>query len=170
VASTTEWRRLNPTKHVASTARWRARYPWKYLAQTQNQRAKRAGAEGRLTGAELEARFAEQGGICALCGVGPPLTVDHIVPMSAGGPNLLPNIRFLCQPCNSRESDRLRARESWPKGEQRVNARFTEADVRTIRARYAAGGITGDALAAEYGVSRSAIYAVLTRFTWSHVT
>ena len=37
---------------------------------------------------------------CVKCGGRECLTVDHIVPLSLGGSNLLANLQTLCQPCN----------------------------------------------------------------------
>lgn len=45
----------------------------------------------------------------------------------------------------------------------------TPDQVREIRARYAAGGITQMELAAEYGLGRSGINFILTRHTWKEV-
>lgn len=49
-------------------------------------------------------------------------------------------------------------------------AKLTPALVRTIRARYAAGGVTLAALAHEYGVRKMAVWAVIHRRVWRHVT
>jgi hypothetical protein len=53
-------------------------------------------------------------------------------------------------------------------GQENVNARFTERDVRDIRGRYAEG-VSGMLLAAEYGVSHQSLYSILNRKTWRHV-
>ena len=54
-----------------------------------------------------------------------------------------------------------------PRGERRWNARLTVAAVRDIRAR--SSTVAQVDLAAEYGVSRAAIYRVVSRQTWRHV-
>lgn len=59
-------------------------------------------------------------------------------------------------------------KERRPKGSTHWRARFTEADVRAIRARHAAGADQA-VLAAEYGVSQAAISDVCRRRTWRHV-
>lgn len=46
---------------------------------------------------------------------------------------------------------------------------LTDESVREIRQRYAAGGVTYKALAAEYGVTFGAISHVVSRRTWKHV-
>lgn len=55
------------------------------------------------------------------------------------------------------------------KGEGCHQAKLTEAAVREIRARYAAGGISQEKLAAEYGVGQNPISKIIHRKTWRHV-
>jgi hypothetical protein len=49
-------------------------------------------------------------------------------------------------------------------------SKLTEAQVREIRALYAAGTVSQDALARQYGMSQHAICCVIHRDTWKHVT
>lgn len=56
-----------------------------------------------------------------------------------------------------------------PLGEQNGVAKLSEAGVRAIRARYAAGGVSQQALADEYGVSFSLIHAIVRRKIWKHL-
>lgn len=44
---------------------------------------------------------------CQHCGAWRDLSVDHIIPESAGGTLDLENLQTLCQPCNSRKGARL---------------------------------------------------------------
>ena len=53
-----------------------------------------------FTGAEWLARSEASGGRCLRCGEQNP-TVDHIIPLSPGGPNTIDNVQVLCAPCNS---------------------------------------------------------------------
>lgn len=55
------------------------------------------------------------------------------------------------------------------RGERHYRARLSEEDVRAIRARYQAGGITQTALGKEYGVTQSVIARILSRKAWSHL-
>jgi len=41
-------------------------------------------------------------GPCPTCGRNRRLTVDHIIPQVFGGDNSPENLRFLCEPCNTR--------------------------------------------------------------------
>jgi hypothetical protein len=56
-----------------------------------------------------------------------------------------------------------------PRGEERIWAKLTEDDVRAIRARYAAGGISMSALGREYGISAPNVCLIVKRKTWAHV-
>lgn len=55
------------------------------------------------------------------------------------------------------------------RGEDHFRARFTEDDVRSIRARWDARESTIAAMAAEYGVSESAVKWIAYRWSWKHV-
>lgn len=55
------------------------------------------------------------------------------------------------------------------RGERAGNAKLTDDAVRDIRRRYAAGGISQQQLADEYGVNQTKISAVVHRRTWRHV-
>lgn len=44
---------------------------------------------------------------CQICGTYDEPTVDHIVPVSAGGSDDLDNLQVLCRSCNSRKGARL---------------------------------------------------------------
>src|SRR5690606_18230624 len=59
-----------------------------------------------FTKAELDARM-EYYGKCWICG-GPWDQVDHVKPLSKGGPNILANLRPACGTCNRRKGNK------WP--------------------------------------------------------
>jgi len=54
-------------------------------------------------------------------------------------------------------------------GMKHGKAKLTDADVRTIRRRYEAGGETHRSLAAEYGVDHKVIGSCIRRLTWKHL-
>ena len=62
-----------------------------------------------------------------------------------------------------------KGRGNHPKGTAHWKAKLTDDDVRTIRARYAAGGVTQEALAAEYGVQHPTIGQIVRYKHWRHV-
>lgn len=56
-----------------------------------------------------------------------------------------------------------------PRGERNGTARLTEDQVREIRTRYAAGGVSIPKLSQEFGVSRTQIHSIIHRRKWAHV-
>jgi len=62
-----------------------------------------------------------------------------------------------------------KGRQRNARGIRQHDAKLTDALVREIRERYAAGGVTQKALAAEYGVTQPTIGYVARRATWRHV-
>jgi 5-methylcytosine-specific restriction endonuclease McrA len=70
-------------------------------------RARAYGYEGPdFTGEEWLALVLESGGACLRCGELDP-TVDHVIPLSLGGPNTIENVQVLCAVCNSDKGDRI---------------------------------------------------------------
>jgi len=55
------------------------------------------------------------------------------------------------------------------RGERNSHSKLTKADVRQIRADYAAGLASGKALAKKYGMHDTTIYDVINRKSWKHV-
>jgi hypothetical protein len=81
----------------------------------------------------------------------------------------LVNLEFGTPSENVQDSLRL-GLINFARGDDHCCAKLTEAKVREIRRRYAAGGVTQAALAAEYGVGYGGIQGVISRKTWKHVT
>ena len=65
----------------------------------------------------------------------------------------------------SRKGDRPNA----ARGSRSGQAKLTEAQVRVIRARYAAGGVTQTELAREFGVVATGIQKIVRRTSWRHI-
>lgn len=81
--------------------RWRF-----YKRQKNHQRRAQVTANGAMyTQAEWDRLCAFYNHRCLCCGKRRPLTVDHVVPVTKGGSNLIQNLQPLCRPCNSRKSD-----------------------------------------------------------------
>ena len=80
---------------------------WEQRANVTNAYAKRKGAPGKITAEGLRARWS---GLCYWChrkiALGtsrrgfPLATVDHVVSMGRGGPNVDENIVWACRECN----------------------------------------------------------------------
>ena len=83
-------------KHYANNRDW-------YLERATRNKARRAGAEGTHTRAEVKRMYEDQGGLCAYCEV--PLDgsfqVDHMMPLIRGGRNDWTNLAVSCAFCNN---------------------------------------------------------------------
>jgi 5-methylcytosine-specific restriction endonuclease McrA len=92
------WREANQDRVRASIRRWREenRERSNLLSRLKKQRKR---AAGRLTAADWELVIATYGGACLSCAK-PEVTIDHIVPVSAGGRNEIDNVQPLCGFCN----------------------------------------------------------------------
>ena len=75
------------------------------------QKSKRRKAQMRdsvaiqVKGREIRARFAEFGHRCAYCGSDGDLHIEHVVPISKGGPHSIGNIIPACKSCNFSKRD-----------------------------------------------------------------
>lgn len=58
-----------------------------------------------LTVAEWERVLAAYEGRCAYCGCEGPMTIDHLVPVMAGGEHVVENVVPACLSCNSKKND-----------------------------------------------------------------
>ena len=104
----------NLAKHRAATLAWSRSPPGRALQSTRD--AVRRGAPGGGSPDLTWRTAAERDGMnCAYCGVltveGHPdrklwPTLDHVVPVSRGGPHLLENAVLACWSCNSKKGNR----------------------------------------------------------------
>ena len=60
---------------------------------------------GVLRKEDLKILFKRYGYRCALCYCRENLTIDHIIPLTKGGTNGIPNLQILCLDCNLRKRD-----------------------------------------------------------------
>lgn len=81
--------------------------------------------------------------------------------------NTRANLEWSSSQDNSRHAEKS-GRRPHPRGSNHYRARLTEADVRHIR-ELAERSISQERLAEIYGVSRSAIYFVVSRRSWAHL-
>lgn len=81
------------------------------------------------------------------------------------------HLRWGTQKQNIADMDaRERGRRPIHRGVSNPKAKLTEDEVRAIRARYKAGGVTQQTLADQYGVSQFVVSLIVRRKSWAHVT
>lgn len=66
-----------------------------------------AAARRRIHTDHREAIFKRDGYRCKHCGTSDDLTVDHIIPVAAGGLSFDKNLQTLCRSCNSKKGCRI---------------------------------------------------------------
>jgi 5-methylcytosine-specific restriction endonuclease McrA len=92
---------------LSKNVRWAEQNPSAALAARQRHKAwKGFGLTEHFTAAEWDDLCARFGNRCLRCGKA-ECTVDHIIPLSKGGPNTIDNIQPLCNPCNASKSDKV---------------------------------------------------------------
>lgn len=122
-ADSLRWREANREKHAALARRWyrenwdrardnRRRYATKHPEVVRDQSRRRLARKRALPSEpinEVEI-FDRDGWVCQLCGK--PVekgeeSLDHIIPISLGGPHLKSNVQLAHRRCNSRKGNRL---------------------------------------------------------------
>ena len=90
------WRNKNKEKMAELKSTWRKKNPLK-SQEYNNKRRVRGGRS--FTSDELEILISLYP-FCLKCGTDKQLEVDHIVPLSKGGSNIITNLQMLCKSCN----------------------------------------------------------------------
>lgn len=86
-------------------AKWRDDHPDIIANHHRNRRALEKAAEGHHSKDEIAFLFSSQSGVCVYCrkDISEKYDVDHIIPLTKGGPNWAWNLQLLCKPCNNRK-------------------------------------------------------------------
>jgi hypothetical protein len=101
------WRKNNVEKIRESIRRARRSNPAKFADRARQRRAHKHGTINDLTPQQWEVIKAAFDQRCAYCGRNDlPLTQDHVIPLSKGGPHTASNIVPACRPCNAKKCDR----------------------------------------------------------------
>ena len=102
VAYSTAWRAANPGRKRAHDATYRANNLESRRINRQNYDARKRENGGTLSKGLADKLFSLQRGKCACCKLplGDDYHLDHIIPISMGGPNIDKNIQLLRARCN----------------------------------------------------------------------
>jgi 5-methylcytosine-specific restriction endonuclease McrA len=97
------WKQKNPGKCKEGGRRWRKENPEKHAAKERKRRAILRNVEHEpYTVEDIQDLWYSQSGCCSYCGT--PLFsryhVDHMIPISRGGPDKLANLTLACPLCN----------------------------------------------------------------------
>lgn len=107
-----EWNRISNGRRRSKVSAWHAAFrkenPDVMRDRESTQRARKRGAGGRHTAAEIKKLFSLQGGKCAACrcDLSGGYHRDHIIPLADGGDNAIRNIQLLCPKCNMQKHDK----------------------------------------------------------------
>ena len=75
--------------------------------RTSNRRAQaRRNHTMKICGNAYKERWEQFGNACAYCGKTTELQIDHVIPVSSSGPNVLHNIAPCCATCNASKKDK----------------------------------------------------------------
>lgn len=92
--------------HPDAKKRWSDAHPEERVQTAARRRARKLNTQSRvLSRADVAARMLYFGNRCWMCN-GPFEAIDHVKPLSKGGPHILANLRPACTPCNSRKSNK----------------------------------------------------------------
>ena len=83
-----------------------ARSLWGLPPLTEKQASYKKGPARRATNFTATQRVAWLDNSCVRCGATENLSLDHIIPVAAGGASIKENAQTLCQPCNIKKSVR----------------------------------------------------------------
>lgn len=103
-ARTRQWQISNKDKLLKAGRDWSRRNPEKVRLKSQNRRALKKGNGGEITEQEWLNLLEKYEHRCLCCGRDDvKLTLDHVVPIKLGGPNMIDNAQPLCRSCNSKK-------------------------------------------------------------------
>ena len=91
----------NPEAVNESSRKWRRNHPEHKRTLTRQRRAKILEVGGTITTEEWKAVVEKYGPACLCCKEIRALTMDHVIPVSEGGPHVIGNVQPLCLNCNS---------------------------------------------------------------------
>jgi 5-methylcytosine-specific restriction endonuclease McrA len=93
----------HPQRVRDQSSRWLKRNPEKNADKSHRRRARARGVYSEAINKEELIKV--RSGCCVFCGSKEDITVDHIIPISRGGPHVLSNLQPLCMSCNCAKRD-----------------------------------------------------------------
>jgi 5-methylcytosine-specific restriction endonuclease McrA len=104
-----EWEENNPERVRELKRKWNRRHPEVKRVAVETRRARKKGAAGSYSSADVVLQLASQKGLCWWCGkaVGERYHVDHRIPLSRDGSNGPENICIACPECNLSKGNKL---------------------------------------------------------------
>lgn len=98
------WRKRWYSKNKKHIRAYVEAHPFEFVAYNQRASAKSHGYTGKnFTASQWQKACTRWDNRCLCCSTKTDLTVDHVIPLSAGGPNTIDNVQLLCRKCNSRK-------------------------------------------------------------------
>jgi 5-methylcytosine-specific restriction endonuclease McrA len=101
------YRAANTDNSRAWRRAYRARHSDRMKAAKYARRIRQTSVDGTITANEWTELVNAFGRKCLCCGAtDKKLTMDHVIPLSKGGPHVIANVQPLCQTCNNRKGVR----------------------------------------------------------------
>lgn len=99
-----EWVRNNKLKVIETNRIWRSKNPLNSRLARHRRRVLLRG-QSSFTVEQLNTLLKLQNGHCSYCDSSDELQIDHVVPLSRGGLNIITNIQWLCRFHNQSKHD-----------------------------------------------------------------
>lgn len=106
IKSGKEWAKNNPDKIKKYSKNTYIKNPNRFKLNANKRRAHKKNAlTQKFSKDQLDQRMSVFGNKCIYCG-GPFQQIDHLIPISKGGPHCLSNFRPSCRSCNNKKSNK----------------------------------------------------------------
>lgn len=94
------WYENNPDGRSRHRKKFIAARPYAERIDLANRRARQMCVDGSITEGDWEWILEKYGARCLKCGSDDRVQIDHVIPLTKGGPNVRDNLQPLCQACN----------------------------------------------------------------------